>query len=123
MAVAYPASLPQQAFMEAKDTRQTAVIRSTMDTGAPKVRKQFTAAVRDLEIAMILSGSQRQTFDTFFITTIGEGAISFTIPDPLDDSTITVRFREPPSWSYIEGTGITAAERRWRATFLLEVLP
>lgn len=120
---AYPASLPQQAFMQAKDERQSATLRSVMDTGAPKARKQFTAAVRNLEVRMVLSGTERVTFDTFFITTINEGTDTFTIPDPVDDATITVRFKSPPVWTYISGSGTTAAERRWEATFLLEVLP
>jgi len=120
---AYPASLPQKAFMSATDERQTATIRSNMEAGAPKVRKLFTAAVRNLKVKMILTGTQRATFDTFFITTIGEGSGSFTIPDPVDDSTITVRFRKPPSWSYVEGSGSSASNRLWSSTYELEVLP
>jgi hypothetical protein len=120
---AYPASLPQQAFLRAKDERQAGVLRSQMDSGAPKTRKLFTAVIRNIEIAMTLNGSQRATFDTFFITTINDGADSFTILDPLDDGTITVRFKKPPVWSLISGSGPAVADRLWRTTYFLEELP
>jgi len=62
---AWPASLPQQGFMNITDIRQNALARSSMDQGAPKVRKKFTAAVRNLDIAMLLNGTQRATLIRF----------------------------------------------------------
>ena len=123
MAEAYPATLPQKAFLQAKRERQAGVLRSQMDTGAPKTRKQFTAAIQKIELLMILNGTQLATFDTFFITTINEGADTFTIPDPVDDSTITVRFTRPPAWTLISGSGPAVEDRLWRATYFLEELP
>ncbi len=123
MTEAYPATLPQKAFLQAKDERQAGVLRSQMDTGAPKTRKQFTAAIRRLEVLMILNGTQRDTFDTFFITTINDGADNFTISDPLNDNTITVRFTRPPVWTLVNGSGPAVADRLWRTTYFLEELP
>jgi hypothetical protein len=94
-----------------------------MDSGAPKKRKVFTAAIRNWQWTTILNGTQRATFDTFYITTINEGTDSFTIPDPVDGETITVRFTKSPSWSVIQGSGDTISNRYWRATFNLEILP
>lgn len=119
----WPGSLPQEAFMVVSDLRQDGSLRSQMDSGAPKKRKRFTAAIRNLEIRMILSGTERATFDTFYITTINEGAVSFDMNDPVDGNTISVRFTEPPKWKYISGSGPAVADRQWEATLKLEVLP
>ena len=123
---AYPASLPQAPIDGGfVDERQSATIRSAMETGAPKTRKMFTAAVRTWKWTTILDGTQRATFDTFFITTINEGADTFTMTDPVDGTTSqTVRFKTPPSWSVIQGGGDgSASNRRWRTTYSLEILP
>jgi hypothetical protein len=120
---AWPASLPQKAFLVASDTRQQASLRSEMDQGAPKKRKRFTAAIRNLTLKMILTGTQRATFDTFYITTINEGTDSFTILDPVDDATITVSFKSPPTWKLIPGSGPAVVDRQWESILDLEVLP
>ncbi|MBT6048740.1 MAG: hypothetical protein HOG49_18215 [Candidatus Scalindua sp.] len=121
---AWPVSLPQQGFMDITDSRQNALARSSMDQGAPKVRKKFTAAVRNLSIKMILNGTQRATFDTFYITTTAEGSATFTWTDPVDDSAITCRFKTPPSWSLLANCdGSTTATRIWESKLELEILP
>ena len=121
---AYPASLPQNPLVEGfNDTRQKAALRSDMDTGAPKRRKRFTAAIRPLKFPTILNGTQRVTFDTFYKTTLGEGSLSFTIPDPVDGNTITVFFVAPPKFNIIGASGTAAATRQWQSIYNLEVLP
>ncbi len=119
--VAWPASLPQSAFLKVAEVRQSAVIRTAMDSGPAKLRRRFTAAVRNLDVAMFLDGTQKATFDTFFNTTLAEGALSFDWTDPVTDSTISMRFREPATWNQIR-TG-TVANRLWQADLALEVLP
>ena len=47
---AYPATLPQFAFLQAKDERQPATLRSPMDTGAPKTRITDINHVKQLSI-------------------------------------------------------------------------
>jgi len=121
---AWPVSLPQQGFMNITDTRQTVLARSSMDQGAPKVRKKYTAAVRNLDIKMLLNGTQRATFDTFYITTTEEGSNSFTWTDPVDDSGITCRFVEPPAWKLLSNSdGSSTATRMWESMMKLEILP
>lgn len=120
---AYPATLPQFPILNGfKDKRQNVTIRSEMETGAPKTRQVMTSAVRTWKWTTILNGTQRATFDTFFITTINNGATSFTIPDPIDGATVTVRFKDPPEWNIVGGDE-TVAGRQWRATYNLEILP
>lgn len=121
---AYPASLPQYPLEKGfVDQRQPGTIRSQMETGAPKTRKRFTAAIRMLKWPTILNGTQRATFDTFFKTTINEGNDTFTMNDPVDNGSISVKFRSPPAWSIIGAQDDTAATRQWRAIYDLEVLP
>lgn len=120
--VAWPASLPQSAYLPVVDSRQKAVLRTSMDSGPAKVRQRFTAAIRHLDFEMVFDGDQRATFDTFFATTISEGAVSFDFPDPVSGDTVSVRFREPVSWQQMQ-TGATAAERAWRGKMKIEVLP
>lgn len=115
----WPASLPQIPFSGLKEVRQSGTLRSEMDTGAPKQRKRFTAAVRNVDVPMVFTQAQRQTFDTFFITTLGEGALPFTwTMDSVDEGTgtsISYRFTKPPAMSKIAN--------EWRLTLNLEILP
>ncbi len=112
----WPAGLQQKHFTGVTEKRQDASIRSSMDTGAPKKRRRFTAAVREITIPIVLTQAERVTFDTFYITTLEEGSLSFDWIDPVDGtSTISYRFVKPPS--------MTKKGGEWKATLSLEVLP
>jgi hypothetical protein len=120
----YPTTLPQAPLIRGfRDERGSGTVRSNMDTGLAKTRKRFTTVPRKITWPTILNGTQRLTFDTFFITTINEGNASFTIPDPVDDATITVKFFKPPAWSIINAKSTLAGDRLWSASYGLEVLP
>lgn len=113
---AWPASLQQKQFANVTDTRQQATLRSEMDAGAPKVRKRFTAAIRKITIPVVFNAADKATFDTFYITTIAEGAAAFDWTDPNDDSTtISYRFVAPPQF--------TKYGNEFHAVLNLEVLP
>lgn len=118
---AWPASLPTEGFSGVGIERKTAVVRSSMDSGPAKQRARFTAAVRELQVPMFFTGTELQTFDTFFITTLSEGALSFDWLDPVNDSTVSMRFMEPPKFQQVSGGA--SADRVWRSTFKLEILP
>ncbi|KKM24795.1 hypothetical protein LCGC14_1601510 [marine sediment metagenome] len=119
--VAWPATLPQSPYLKVTETRQSATLRSAMDAGPPKVRRRFTAAVRHIDVVMFLTGPQKTTFDTFFNTTISEGAVSFDWTDPISGGTVSMRFREPPAWTQVRAG--TVANKLWQAVFALEILP
>jgi len=118
----WPVSLPQYFELGVQDTRQQGFIRSTTDTGPYKQRKRFTATARFLAGSMLLTGSERATFETFYKTTISEGTDAFDFIDPIDFSTVSARFTQPPSLSAISG-GDTATTVQWRMDIMLEVLP
>ena len=115
----WPAGLPQKPFAGLKETPQAGFIRSPMDTGQPKSRGRFTATIRATDIPMVLTKTERETFDTFYDTTINKGANSFDWDmDPVDEgtsSTISYRFTKPPAWSKIAN--------EWRTVLKLEILP
>lgn len=117
----WPGTLPQNQFRGLSDEREVAVVRSNMDAGPAKQRRRFSAAVRTLTVPIILNGAQKQTFDTFFITTLAEGALSFAWTDPVTDSALNLRFTKPPKWVLQVG-GSTSA-RLWQAELPLEILP
>lgn len=92
----WPATLPQSLLYTLKRSRQSGKVRSDMDTGPAKQRPRFTATTKDYDGSMILTGAQLTTFYTFYETTLGQGAASFTWIDPITDASATLRFvREP----------------------------
>lgn len=120
--VAWPTTLPQEAFVGLTEQRQDARLRTQMDKGPPKMRRRFTAAVRRVTVPLVLSGAEKQAFDTFYITTLQEGSLPFDWRDPVTDATISFRFAEsPPQWSVMAG-GVPNS-RLWSGTLDLEILP
>lgn len=117
----WPVSLPQKQFIGLSEQREDARVRTEMDAGPAKMRRRFTAASRLFSIPIALDGQQRQDFDTFYITTLQEGVLSFDWEDPVNDATVTFRFREPPELRLIVGG--TTTTRRWRGVIALEILP
>ncbi len=120
--VAWPAGLPQIPLSGVTAGDDDSVLRSPMDSGPPTRRNRFTAITQSLEFPMIMTGTERATFDTFYRTTIANGSLSFDWEDPLDDSTVSMAFKAPPRWSLLVGSD-TAADRRWSSTFSLEIQP
>lgn len=117
---AWPGSLPQYMELGLSETRQQGFIRSPNDAGPAKQRKRFTAASRYLTGTMALSKAQRDTFETFYTTTLGEGADEFDMNDPLDFSVKSMRFREAPEMQLLTGGGDGG---HWRVSLSLEILP
>lgn len=85
------------------------------------MRRRFTAASRFFSVPIVLDGQQRQDFDTFYITTLKEGVLSFDWEDPVTDVTVSFRFRSPPEFELV--TGGTTTTRIWRGVIALEILP
>ncbi len=118
----WPASLPQNPLVGLGDQDGDSVLRTNMDTGPATRRNRYTAITQSVSFPMVLTGTQRVTFDTFYRTTISNGALAFDWTDPVDDSTVSMAFKSPPKWSLVVGSD-TPADRVWRATFELEIQP
>lgn len=119
---AWPVSLPQAQFLNATEEDADAVLRTQMDAGPPSRRNKYTARIVNVSTRMIVNGTQKATFDTFFRTTLKNGSLSFTWDSPTDDSAVTYAFRSPPRWTMIRG-GSNPANRIWQTTLELETQP
>lgn len=117
----WPATLPQQFEQGAQETRQSGLLRSAVDIGPPKQRRRFSAVSRFYAGTFLFTTAQKATFETFYSTTIAEGADEFDFEDPNDGGTVSARFTGPPSFSALLGgpSGVTF----WRMSAEIEVLP
>lgn len=85
-----PQSFQKDSFTE---TAQSAVLRTNMDSGPPKVRRLFTSALDYWSGTMIMTASQISTFKTFFKSTVQYGSLPFNFPNQYNLSEfVEVRF-------------------------------
>lgn len=118
---AWPGTLPQNQFIGLTEVDVDAVLRTQMDSGPPSRRNRFAASMRFVRTPIILTGSQKQTFDTFFRTTLKNGSLSFDWEDPTTDATVSFAFRGPPQWGLVTGGDVNS--RKWSAILVLEIQP
>ncbi len=96
----WPGTLPQQMEKDSYSYEpMSAVVRTEMETGYAKQRTRFTAVpVAMGDTNWIMTAAQVSTFKLFFVDTLGRGALSFYLPDPLqpdeDDEWIEVRITD-----------------------------
>lgn len=74
-----------------------------------------------MTVPMYLTGTQLQTFNSFFDTDLDHGALAFDWEDPVTDATVSFAFVTPPEWFLIRG-GVPSA-RVWQASLELEIQP
>lgn len=114
----WPVSLPQRPLAQGFSERAPeTVIRTPMEAGPPKVRRRFTAGVRQFGLQVRLTPDQVDTLDGFFETTLQGGALPFDWTQPRTGAAVTYRFAEPPSYAPMPGGQL------WTSTLRLEVLP
>lgn len=118
---AWPGTLPSMPLSSVTDTLQESRVSSPMDAGPPAVRNRYTAVPRHVKFPLVLTGTERTAFDTFYQTTLNYGTDQFDWIDPVDDTTVTMRFLKPPEWAVVRGGA--ASTRLWQATLELEILP
>lgn len=114
----WPNTLP--AYPEGENYQEQApntLIRTSMDAGPPKVRQRYTAGVRNFTMTWMLTKAQVDTLDTFYVSTLAGGSLSFTgLNHPRKGTAATFRFVEPPSYAYL-------GPDTWRASTKMEILP
>lgn len=119
---AWPVTLPQKQFAGASIQDDESRLISQMDSGPASVRSRFNAITKTVSTNIIVTGTQLDTFNTFFRTTIVHGSMSFTWTDPATGSTATFRFKTKPKWTCIKPSSVVAS-RLWQAGLDLEILP
>ncbi len=116
--IVWPASLPQEPLTQGfSEQAPSTAIRSQMEAGPPKVRRRFTAGVRNIECQLRLTPAQVDTLDAFFGSTVAGGALPFDWKHPRGGTAVTFRFVEPPSYTPV------ARGTLWQASLRLEILP
>lgn len=118
MAEAWPASLPQTAFIDAEERAEPNVIDTEVGSGPQKRRRRSTRERVFQSTTMELTGTQMTTFNTFWAA-IKHGADSFTWTDLLTGSAATFRFLNKPRWKLLTPAPL-AANRRYSGVLELE---
>lgn len=118
----WPTTLPQSLLYTLKRLRQSGKLRSDMDTGPAKQRARFTATTKEYEGSLILTGAQLAIFATFYETTLGQGAASFTWVDPVTDVSASLRFVKEPEDTLIRADD-NPNDRLYSVSMSLERLP
>jgi hypothetical protein len=113
---AWPGTLPQQFEQDGyHEIFPEAWIRSNMDIGPDKIRKRYTAAIKQFSGQMFLTPTQAAALFTFWETTTDYGTIPFDWTHPRTGAAEEVRFLAPPE--------LRAQEGKYLATIRIEVLP
>lgn len=118
---AWPATLPQSQFLRTTEEDDDAVLRTSMDAGPPSRRNKYTGLTAKVTTPIVINGTQKQAFDTFYRTTLKNGALSFTWTSPTDDTTVSYAFSKPVKWTLIRGG--TTETRVWQGVLELERQP
>lgn len=93
--VDWPATLPQY-FQQSgyNEGNVDNVIETKMTTGPSKARPKSTEALLPVSGNMLMTTTQKNTFDTFYKTDIAFGALPFNFPDPANNlSTVEARLK------------------------------
>lgn len=93
---AWPVGLP--AFVTEDNYSESAanlVIESTVDQGAPKVRRRYTAKYIQMTLTIWVDGPGRALFEDFYYNTLS-CVLPFDWVHPMKQTACTMRFRSPP---------------------------
>ena len=89
-----------------------------MEAGVAKTRRRFTAGVRLINMAFVMTTAQIVTLDDFYLETLEAGALPFEFTYPDDTTAGECRITEPLVYEpYGQGA------KYWRVSLALEVLP
>lgn len=114
----WPVTLPTKPLLSGNArTLPNVVIRTPNATGPVKVRRRTTAGEMPETYQYLLdSAAKRETFETFFNSTLAGGALTWTMTHPDLGTTRTFRFTAPP-------TIVAVAKNKYLVTVAWEVLP
>lgn len=112
----WPVSLPQTPLLNATAAFPDLLVRTQMEVGPAKQRRRQTAAAEAQDVPIQLTDAQRTTLESFFVTTLEGGALTFDYTDITTGLTASFRFRGPPLLRSI-------APGWWAGVLPLEVMP
>lgn len=115
----WPVTLPDDFLLAAySETAPDNIISSEMEIGPPKTRRRSTSATRKISGNIILTTAQVATHDTFFTTTLYDGAEPFDWTNQRTGSTVEVMYvpHSPPVYTPL-GNG------KWNVAINLMITP
>jgi len=121
----WPSTIPQAFIHDSfSESTQSAVVRTDMSAGPPKVRRRFTAVSDFWSGYMVMDSTELADFKTFYTTTTSYGSLSFDFPDQfnLTGPTVTARFKID-SGGQPYSISPDADTTDWQVSFTLEILP
>lgn len=93
------------------------VIKTDMETGAPKRRRRFTAVPETFTCSVVLTGAQCAVLNTFVVTTLAD-VLPFDWKDFRSGGAATYVFNKRPTYAFAAaGAGL------WRASLDLMKKP
>ena len=115
--ITWPDSLPAYIIEDGyQEQAASLTIESSVDQGAPKSRRRFTALYIPMTMTIITDQDGRAAFDEFYYTTT-----SIVLPwnwvHPMSQAAVVMRFRLPPP-SYVPQGGTDV-----KITFSVWIIP
>lgn len=96
----WPVTLPQRLLAsDFEEIPPDLTIRTQMDSGAPKVRRRWSAAPRLFSCRLLLTGAQTETLDAFYYTTLVGGFDAFDWLHPRTLAAGSFKLVGPPRYS------------------------
>lgn len=112
----WPATLPDEFLEEGfSETLGDNTVRYQPDVGPPQLRRRATASPRRITGVMRMTAAQVDTHDTFYVTTLKDGSLSFDWNHPRTGAAATFIYSAPPVYQYRNG--------HWYVSRQLEILP
>jgi len=116
MPISWPGTLPQTPTTGGyEEAPPDLTIRTEMDAGQAKRRRRFTAGPREFSVSFVLTKAQVATLDTFYVTTLKGGSLSFDWFHPRTGAAGEFAFVGRPNYRESDGG--------WEAGMKLEQLP
>lgn len=109
--IAWPVSLPSCA-QDWQEQDRPSVIRTDMDVGPPKVRRRYTAPMRQQSVTMILENAQVIALRSFYEVDLNEGVNYHSFTHPYSGAVETFRFVEPPNFQS-QGALVVQVSMTW----------
>jgi hypothetical protein len=90
----WPAALPQRPLRDGfqKSGPDNTVIGFGTESGPGKTRRRSTARTKPMQLTFRLDVDLVDDFEAFYEDELLDGALSFTMPDPITEVSITVQF-------------------------------
>lgn len=93
----WPAGVNAKVLLGETEKLRPNVVRSTMSTGVPKIRRRSTLPLEEIDFQQRMTETEWLAFKNWFRTTLKDGSLAFDHPQPLGGQTVKYQFRAPPA--------------------------